>query len=133
MQPVVGIVASGLILSACPDEVARILVLPLVDLVGSAPPGATSATGDSAMSGSSTMMTISGVCRPPFLSILRQGWGMSANTNRLSVSKNRELTMRRYIILATAILAAILVMSLIKAWQARRAKARGEEFSQVPA
>ena len=35
--------------------------------------------------------------------------------------------MRRYIILATAILAAILVMSLIKAWQARRAKARGEE------
>lgn len=36
--------------------------------------------------------------------------------------------MRRYIILATAILAAILVMSLIKAWQARRAKARGEEL-----
>jgi len=35
--------------------------------------------------------------------------------------------MRRYIILATAVLAAILVMSLIKAWQARRAKARGEE------
>ena len=36
--------------------------------------------------------------------------------------------MRRYIILATAVLAAILVMSLIKAWQARRAKARGEEL-----
>jgi len=35
--------------------------------------------------------------------------------------------MRRYIILATAILAAILVMSLIKAWQARRARARGED------
>ena len=35
--------------------------------------------------------------------------------------------MRRYIILATAVLAAILVMSLIKAWQARRARARGEE------
>ena len=35
--------------------------------------------------------------------------------------------MRRYLILATAVLAAILVMSLIKAWQARRAKARGEE------
>ena len=35
--------------------------------------------------------------------------------------------MRRYIILATAVLAAILVMSIIKAWQARRAKARGEE------
>lgn len=35
VQPVVGIVASGTILSACPDEVARILVLPLVDLVSS--------------------------------------------------------------------------------------------------
>ena len=35
--------------------------------------------------------------------------------------------MRRYIIIAIAILAAILVMSLIKAWQARRAGARGEE------
>ena len=34
--------------------------------------------------------------------------------------------MRRYIILATAILAAILVMSLIKWWQTRRAAARGE-------
>ena len=32
--------------------------------------------------------------------------------------------MRRYLIIATAILAAILVMSLIKAWQARRARAR---------
>ena len=35
VQPVVGIVASGTILSACPDEVARILVLPLADLVSS--------------------------------------------------------------------------------------------------
>lgn len=34
--------------------------------------------------------------------------------------------MRRYLIIAIAILAAILVMSLVKAWQARRAKARGE-------
>ena len=34
--------------------------------------------------------------------------------------------MRRYLIIATAILAAILVMSLIKAWQVRRARARGE-------
>ena len=34
--------------------------------------------------------------------------------------------MRRYLIIAIAILAAILVMSLIKAVQARRAKARGE-------
>jgi hypothetical protein len=34
--------------------------------------------------------------------------------------------MRRYIIIATAIMAAILVMSLIKWWQARRAAARGE-------
>ena len=35
--------------------------------------------------------------------------------------------MRRYIIIATAILAAILVMSLVKAWQKRRALARGED------
>ena len=34
--------------------------------------------------------------------------------------------MRRYIIIAIAIMAAILVMSLVKWWQARRAKARGE-------
>jgi len=34
--------------------------------------------------------------------------------------------MRRYLIIAIAIMAAILVMSLIKAVQARRAKARGE-------
>lgn len=34
--------------------------------------------------------------------------------------------MRRYIIIAIAIMAAILVMSLVKAIQARRAKARGE-------
>jgi hypothetical protein len=34
--------------------------------------------------------------------------------------------MRRYLIIAIAILAAILVMSLVKWWQARRAKARGE-------
>lgn len=34
--------------------------------------------------------------------------------------------MRKYLIIATAILAAILVMSLIKSWQARRAKAKGE-------
>tara|TARA_B100001057_G_scaffold240915_1_gene241263 strand:+ start:505 stop:795 length:291 start_codon:yes stop_codon:yes gene_type:complete len=35
--------------------------------------------------------------------------------------------MRKYIIIATAILAAILVMSLVKAWQNRRARLRGEE------
>ena len=35
--------------------------------------------------------------------------------------------MRRYIIIAIAILAAILVMSLVKLWQDRRARARGEE------
>ena len=35
--------------------------------------------------------------------------------------------MRRYLIIATAILAAILVMSLVKAWQNRRARLRGEE------
>ena len=35
--------------------------------------------------------------------------------------------MRRYLIIATAILAAILVMSLVKAWQNRRAHLRGEE------
>lgn len=34
--------------------------------------------------------------------------------------------MRRYLIIAIAIMAAILVMSLIKAVQARRARARGE-------
>ena len=34
--------------------------------------------------------------------------------------------MRRYLIIAIAIMAAILVMSLVKAIQARRAKARGE-------
>ena len=34
--------------------------------------------------------------------------------------------MRRYIIIAIAVMAAILVMSLVKAIQARRAKARGE-------
>ena len=34
--------------------------------------------------------------------------------------------MRRYIIIAIAIMAAILVMSLVKMIQARRAKARGE-------
>ena len=34
--------------------------------------------------------------------------------------------MRRYLIIAIAIMAAILVMSLIKAVQTRRAKARGE-------
>ncbi|MEC8641701.1 MAG: hypothetical protein VXZ67_02240 [Pseudomonadota bacterium] len=34
--------------------------------------------------------------------------------------------MRRYLIIAIAILAAILVMSLVKWWQARRARARGE-------
>ena len=34
--------------------------------------------------------------------------------------------MRRYLIIAIAILAAILVMSLVKWWQARGAKARGE-------
>jgi hypothetical protein len=34
--------------------------------------------------------------------------------------------MRRYLIIATAILTAILVMSVIKWWQARRARARGE-------
>ena len=33
--------------------------------------------------------------------------------------------MRRYIIIAIAILAAILVMSLVKLWQDRRARARG--------
>lgn len=36
--------------------------------------------------------------------------------------------MRRYLIIAIAILAAILVMSLIKAWQARQARLRGEEL-----
>ena len=36
--------------------------------------------------------------------------------------------MRRYIIIAIAILAAILVMSLVKLWQDRRARARGEEI-----
>ena len=35
--------------------------------------------------------------------------------------------MRRYLIIATAILAAILVMSLVKAWQNRRTRLRGEE------
>ena len=35
--------------------------------------------------------------------------------------------MRRYIIIATAILAAILVMSLVKGWQKRHALARGED------
>ena len=35
VQPVVGIVAEGARLSACPNEVARILVLPLADLVSS--------------------------------------------------------------------------------------------------
>ena len=35
VQPVVGIVAGGACLSACPNEVARILVLPLADLVSS--------------------------------------------------------------------------------------------------
>ena len=35
--------------------------------------------------------------------------------------------MRRYIIIAIAVLAAILVMSLVKLWQDRRARARGEE------
>ena len=35
VQPVVGIIAAGTGLSACPDEVARILVLPLPDLVSS--------------------------------------------------------------------------------------------------
>ena len=34
--------------------------------------------------------------------------------------------MRRYLIIAIAILAAILVMSLVKWWQARRARACGE-------
>ena len=34
--------------------------------------------------------------------------------------------MRRYLIIAIAIMAAILVMSLVKMIQARRAKARGE-------
>ena len=34
--------------------------------------------------------------------------------------------MRRYLIIAIAIMAAILVMSLVKVVQARRAKARGE-------
>ena len=37
--------------------------------------------------------------------------------------------MRRYIIIAIAILAAILVMSLVKLWQDRRARARGEEIN----
>ena len=36
--------------------------------------------------------------------------------------------MRRYIIIAIAILAAILVMSLVKLWQDRRARARGEKI-----
>ena len=36
--------------------------------------------------------------------------------------------MRRYIIIAIAILAAILVMSLVKLWQDHRARARGEEI-----
>ena len=68
-----------------------------------------------------------GVRRPPFSSILRHD-GRSPAEHKPSVGiEDWELTMRRYIILATAILAAILVMSLIKAWQARRAKARGEE------
>jgi len=34
--------------------------------------------------------------------------------------------MRRYLIIAIAVMAAILVMSLMKMWQARRARARGE-------
>ncbi|MGC6453794.1 MAG: hypothetical protein ACON31_07790 [Candidatus Puniceispirillaceae bacterium] len=34
--------------------------------------------------------------------------------------------MRRYLIIAIAVMAAILVMSLVKAIQARRARARGE-------
>ena len=34
--------------------------------------------------------------------------------------------MRRYLIIAIAIMAAILVMSLVKVIQARRARARGE-------
>lgn len=38
--------------------------------------------------------------------------------------------MRRYLIILTALLAAILAMSLIKAWQRRRAKARGEDITQ---
>ena len=36
--------------------------------------------------------------------------------------------MRRYLIIAIAILAAILVMSLVKLWQDRRARARGEKI-----
>ena len=40
--------------------------------------------------------------------------------------------MRRYIIIAIAIMAAILVMSLVKMIQARRAKARGEIPTRLP-
>ena len=40
--------------------------------------------------------------------------------------------MRRYIIIAIAVMAAILVMSLVKAIQARRAKARGEIRTRHP-
>ena len=36
--------------------------------------------------------------------------------------------MRRYVIIAIAILAAILVMSLVKLWQDHRARAHGEEI-----
>lgn len=36
--------------------------------------------------------------------------------------------MRRYLIILTALLAAILVMSLITAWQRRQARARGEDI-----
>ena len=33
MQPIVGIVAPQIELQACPDEVSRILILPLADLI----------------------------------------------------------------------------------------------------
>ena len=33
MQPIVGIVAPQIDLQACPDEVSRILILPLADLI----------------------------------------------------------------------------------------------------
>ena len=39
--------------------------------------------------------------------------------------------MRRYLIILTALMAAILVMSLIKAWQRRRAIARGEDLTKL--
>lgn len=39
--------------------------------------------------------------------------------------------MRRYLIILTALLAAVLVMSLIKAWQRRRAIARGEDLESL--